>query len=245
MSERPAGQLAPVCILAGGLATRLGDRARTMPKALIQVAGAPFAFHQLALLRRHGARRVVLCVGHLGDQIEANVGDGSRFGLEIAYSHDGPTPIGTAGAVRGAMELLGESFFVLYGDTYLRIDYQAVERGFRSCAQPAMMTVLRNEGQWDTSNAAFEGGRVTAYDKRHPTDEMRWIDYGLGIFSAGALRSAAPDAGDLADVYCELARRGELAGFEATERFYEIGTPEALAETDAFLRGDDAQAASS
>lgn len=211
-----------------------------MPKALIEVAGAPFVFHQLGLLKRHGAREIVLCVAHLGQQIEAVVGDGSRLGLQVSYSYDGAAPIGTADAVRKALPALGDVFFVLYGDTYLRIDYAAVERAFRERDAQAMMTVLRNDGRWDTSNAVFDGDRVTEYDKRHPNPEMRWIDYGLGVFKAGALENVAQDANDLADVYCELARSGALAGFEATERFYEIGTPEALAETDRFLRGQAA-----
>jgi NDP-sugar pyrophosphorylase family protein len=235
--DDPAAEaLEPVCILAGGLATRLGEHARRQPKALVPVAGAPFVFHQLALLRSHGARRVVLCVGHLGEQIESAVGDGGNIGLQVEYSYDGPSPVGTAGAARAALPLLGDAFLVLYGDTYLRIDYRAVQRTFRRCGLPALMTVLRNEGRWDSSNAQFEDGLVTAHDKRSPTPAMRWIDYGLGMFSADAIRRAAPEATDLSDVYGELARRGELAGFEATERFYEIGTPAALAETDAFLR---------
>jgi N-acetyl-alpha-D-muramate 1-phosphate uridylyltransferase len=228
-------RLAPVAILAGGLATRLGEKAKSTPKALIEVAGQPFVFHQLALLRRHGADRIVMCVGYLGEQIEAAVGDGSGLGLTVAYSYDGPAPPGTAGAVRNALPQLGDVFHVLYGDTYLRIDYRAVERAFRESGKAALMTVLRNEGRWDSSNVVFEDGRVIAHDKRRPTSEMQWIDYGVGAFRANAL-AAAPDATDLADVYAELARRGELAGFEATERFYEIGTPAALKETDAFLR---------
>ncbi len=235
MAERTSERLVPVCILTGGLGTRLGGRTRQTPKGLVEVAGAPFIFHQLALLRRHGAERAVLCVGHLGEQVEALVGDGSRFGLEIEYSYDGPVPIGTAAAVRRARPLLGDVFFVLYGDTYLRIAYGAVQRAFNDSNYPAIMTVLRNDSRWDTSNVAFEGGRVKVYDKQHQTPGMRWIDYGLGIFEAHVLQEAAPHASDLADVYRDLATSGRLGGFEATERFYEIGTPEALAETARFL----------
>ncbi|MFL5829854.1 MAG: sugar phosphate nucleotidyltransferase [Solirubrobacteraceae bacterium] len=229
-------ELAPVCILAGGLGTRLGDQAERVPKALIEVAGAPFIFHQLTLLRSYGARRIVVCIGHLGEQIEQTVGDGGELGLDVSYSHDGPAPVGTAGAIRQALPDLGEFFLVLYGDTFLRIDYRAVQRAFESAGLPALMTVLRNQGRWDTSNTNFAAGRVITHDKRHPTPDMHWIDYGLGVMSAAAMRGVRPEASDLSDVYGELARRGELAGFEATERFYEIGTPGALAETDAFLR---------
>jgi NDP-sugar pyrophosphorylase family protein len=227
--------LSPVCILAGGRGRRLGEHAREIPKPLVPVAGRPFLFHQLELLRAHRARRIVLCVGHLGEQIEAAVGDGHAFGLEVAYAYDRPGLAGTAGAVRGALPLLGEEFLVLYGDTYLRIDYRAVQDAFRRSGLPALMTVLRNEGRWDTSNAVFARGLVVRYDKHDPTPEMRWIDYGLGVFSADAL-SHAPHADDLSEVYRWLAERGLLAGYEAQERFYEIGTPQALRETDAFLR---------
>jgi NDP-sugar pyrophosphorylase family protein len=223
VSER----LAPVCVLAGGLGTRLGERGRDTPKALLEVAGEPFVFHQLRLLRAHGAERVVLCVGHLGERVEAVVGDGAALGLDVRYAHDGPAPAGTAGAVRGALPLLDDEFLVLYGDTYLEIDYRAVERARRASGLPALMTVLENRGRWDTSNADYAGGRVRRYDKR-------WIDYGLGAFTPAALDAAA-GAADLADVYAALAERGLLAGFEASERFHEIGTPEALAETDAWL----------
>jgi NDP-sugar pyrophosphorylase family protein len=228
-----ATELAPVCILAGGLGTRLGERVRDTPKPLLPVAGRPFVFHQLELLRRYGARRIVLCVGYLGEEIERVVGDGSELGLEVLYAYDPPDLAGTAGAVRGALHLLGEEFLVLYGDTYLRIDYLDVQRAFRESGKPALMTVLRNEGRWDTSNVVFADGLVKVYDKQHLTPDMHWIDYGLGMLSSAALDVTADP--DLAAVYRELAQRGQLAGYEATERFYEIGTPDALSETESFL----------
>jgi NDP-sugar pyrophosphorylase family protein len=230
-------ELLPVCILAGGLATRLGEHARERPKALMEVAGKPFVFHQLELLRSYGAHRFVICVGHLGEQIEEAVGDGSHAGVSVSYAYDGPRPVGTAGAVRGALAQLGDAFFVLYGDTYLRIDYRAVRQRYLASGLPALMTVLRNPGGLaHTSNAAFDGRNVTAHDKRNPDPDMRWIDYGVSVLSPDAMRTAAPEASDLSDVYTELARTGRLAGYEATNRFYEIGSPEALAETDAWLR---------
>jgi MurNAc alpha-1-phosphate uridylyltransferase len=231
--------LLPVCILAGGLGTRLGQVVADTPKPLLEVAGAPFLRHQLRLLKAHGARRVVLCVGYLGERIEAALGDGADEGLELAYAYDGPDLRGTAGAIRGALDQLGDAFLVLYGDTYLRIDYTAVQATFVASGLPALMTVLRNEDRWDVSNVLLndDGSRIESYDKRAPTPAMRWIDYGLGVLTAEALEAAGSDEPDLAGVYHELARTGRLAAYEATERFYEIGTPEALAETDAFLRG--------
>ena len=230
----PTPGLAPVCVLAGGLGTRLGAVVKDTPKPLLEVAGEPFLLHQLRLLARFGATRAVLCVGYLGERIEAAIG-AERFGIELSYAYDPPDLAGTAGAIRGALPLLGERFLVLYGDTYLRLDYADVDRAHRASGKPALMTVLRNAGQWDVSNARYAGGVVEAYDKVAPTPDMEWIDYGLGVMTAAALD--AHDDADLAGVYHALAARGELAGYVATERFYEIGTPAALAETDAFLRG--------
>jgi NDP-sugar pyrophosphorylase family protein len=229
-----SNELPPVCILAGGLGTRLGSAVKDLPKPLVEVAGEPFLIHQLRLLARHGAIRAVICVGYLGDQIERRIGP-EQFGIEIGYSYDGPRPIGTLGAVRKAAPALGGRFLVLYGDTYLRLDYQAASSAWARSGLPAMMTVLRNEGRWDVSNAIFEGERVTAYDKRAPVPDMSWIDYGLGGLCAQALDLVAREVDDLADLYHALAGRGDLFGFAATDRFYEIGTPEALAETGAFL----------
>ncbi|MEA2160185.1 MAG: N-acetyl-alpha-D-muramate 1-phosphate uridylyltransferase [Solirubrobacteraceae bacterium] len=226
--------LPPICVLAGGLGTRLGDHVRDTPKPLLPVAGEPFILHQLRLLARHGAREAVLCVGYLGEQIVEQVG-AERFGISISYSHDGPGQLGTLGAIRRAAPLLGPRFLVLYGDTYLRLDYAAAAAQWEASGLPAMMTVLRNDGAWDTSNVRFDGTRVIEYDKRAPTDAMRWIDYGLGALRADALGAVGEQVSDLAELYHELAQRGELFGFAATERFYEIGTPAALAETDAFL----------
>lgn len=231
-----AGELPPICLLAGGLGTRLGETVRDTPKPLLDVAGEPFLIHQLRLLAHHGAARVVLCVGYLGELIERRIGP-SQFGIDIIYSYDGPIPIGTLGAVRKAAPMLGDRFLVLYGDTYLRVDYQAVVDGWKDSGLPALMTVLRNEGRWDVSNVCFDGTRVTGYDKRAPVPEMSWIDFGLGGLRSQTFDLLPRTANDLADLYHELARRGELFGFEATERFFEIGTPASLIETADFLAG--------
>ena len=205
----------------------LGERVRHTPKPLLEVAGEPFLVHQLRLLAGHGARRAVLCVGYLGEQIEAKIGN-DRFGISIDYSYDGPTRIGTLGAIRRAASRLGPRFLVLYGDTYLRIDYGGAATAWRHSGLPAMMTVLENDGRWDTSNASFDGARVIAYDKRSPTAAMRWIDYGLGGLDVGVLDAVGENVTELSDLYAELALQGILFGFAASHRFYEIGTPESL-----------------
>jgi NDP-sugar pyrophosphorylase family protein len=227
--------LPPVCILAGGLGTRLGERVRDTPKPLLEVAGEPFMLHQLRLLARYQARAVVLCVGYRGEQIERTIGH-ERFGIEISYSYDSPALDGTLGAIRRARPLLGERFLVLYGDTYLRIDYTQVADVWRKSGLPAVMSVLHNDNRWDTSNALFSDGRVVRYDKTTRSSEMRWIDYGLGGLTAQALACVDQTQTDLSALYARLAERGELCGYLALQRFYEIGTPRGLTEADAFLR---------
>ena len=231
-----AGELPSICLLAGGLGTRLGETVRDTPKPLLDVAGEPFLIHQLRLLARYRASRVVLCVGYLGELIERRIGP-SQFGIDIIYSYDGPSPLGTLGAIRKAARALGDRFLVLYGDTYLRIDYRAAAERWEQSQLLGLMTVLRNDGQWDVSNAAFDGWLVS-YDKRAPTANMNWIDYGLGGLCAEALDLIPDDQDDLADLYHELAIRRQLCGFMATERFYEIGSPASLAETAAFLAAE-------
>ena len=224
----------PVAILAGGLATRLRPITEKIPKSLVAVAGEPFMSHQLRMLKAQGITRAVLCIGHLGEMIEAEYGDGSAWGIELSYSYDGPRQLGTGGALLQAMPLLGDAFFVLYGDSYLPIDYRAVEHSWRASGHPALMTVFRNEGAWDTSNVEFAAGRIVRYDKKDRTPSMLHIDYGLSIFTSATF-GGRPEAFDLADIQRDLVLAGKMAGFEATHRFYEIGSHAGLAELEAFL----------
>lgn len=243
MSPGPDLEL-PVAILAGGLATRMGALTADTPKALLDVAGEPFVFHQLRLLRAGGFRRVVMCVGHLGERVQAAVGDGRRFDLEVEWLFDGPRLLGTGGALRRALPRLGPRFAVVYGDSYLRCDYRAIARAFLASGKLALMTVYRNDGAFDASNVELEGAsaesgsaaRIAVYDKKRRTPAMHHIDYGLGLFDARAFDGVPDDRpGDLAALYQELLARGELAGFEVPERFHEIGSVAGLEELRALL----------
>jgi len=227
----------PVAILAGGLATRLRPITETIPKALVPVAGEPFLTHQLRLLHSRGIRRVVLCVGYLGEMIEKQFGDGVASGVSLEYSFDGPQLLGTGGALKRALPKLGRQFFVLYGDSYLPIDYASVARSFNESGKAALMTVFKNQNQWDTSNVSFDGKNIRCYDKKNRTAEMEFIDYGLGILRSEAL-AEWPEAEpfDLADVYQDLIRKNQLAGFEVKQRFYEAGSTAGLAELDLLLQ---------
>jgi MurNAc alpha-1-phosphate uridylyltransferase len=227
----------PVAILAGGLATRLRPVTETIPKALVEINGEPFLAHQLRLLAANGIRRATLCVGYLAEMIEEYAGNGSRFGVELTYSADGPRLLGTAGAVAKARPLLSESFFVLYGDSYLPCDYHMVETAFRESGRQALMTVFDNRDQWDASNVLFENGRIVAYSKKHRTPAMHHIDYGLGVFHGEAFDDIPKDEPyDLADLYQALLTRGELAGLEVSQRFYETGSFAGIQELTEHLK---------
>jgi NDP-sugar pyrophosphorylase family protein len=228
----------PVAILAGGLATRLRPVTERIPKALIMVADRPFLSHQLELLHAAGVRKVVLCVSYRGEMIEQEFGDGRNLGMELSYSFDGPELLGTGGALKKALLLLGDKFLVLYGDSYLPIDYAATAQAFATSGKLGLMTVFRNENRWEPSNVWFEGGEIKRYDKSERTPEMKHIDYGLGVLHSDALLPWPKEKPfDLADVYQDLIGKRELAGYEADRRFYEIGSPRGLAELDSMLRG--------
>jgi NDP-sugar pyrophosphorylase family protein len=214
----------------------------TIPKALLEVAGEPFVAHQLRLLAREGVHRVVLCLGYLGEQVARFVGDGNRFGLEVRCCFDGAILRGTGGALKRALPLLGSHFFVLYGDSYLDIRLHPIWDYYQTCGQPALMSVFRNAGRWDTSNVVYDGSRVVIYDKRQKRPDMEFIDFGLAVLRPELLnRRGEDEIFDIAEVYAELSRSGQLAGWESTSRFYEIGTPQGLADTDTYLRNQAAR----
>ncbi len=234
MTSRPEDM--PVAILAGGLATRLRPITETIPKSLVSVAGRPFLSHQLEQLASQGFRKVVLCVGHLGEMIEKMYGDGSEFGIELNYSFDGPHLLGTGGALRHALDHLGDAFFVLYGDSYLPIAFLEVGETFLQSGKDGLMTVYRNDGLYDSSNVSFENGEILRYDKSARLPEMRHIDYGLSLFKTSVFAALHPEEKiDLARIMADLLSKGQLAAFEVSERFYEIGSHQGLEELDVFL----------
>src|SRR4051812_19932551 len=227
----------PVAILAGGMATRLRPITEKIPKLLVEVAGEPFFSHQIRLLKAAGLTRLVLCVGYLGEKIVELYGDGSKWGVQIEYAFDGPKLLGTGGALIAALPKLGEAFYVLYGDSYLPVDYQAVGEFFQRSGQLGLMTVYENQGRYDTSNVWFESGEIKLYDKKAKLPQMHHIDYGLGAFRAAAFDGFPRDAVvDLAEVQKSLVARHQLAGYEIKERFYEIGSHEGLKELDELLK---------
>ena len=232
----------PCVILAGGLGTRMLPRTERLPKSLLPVKGRPFIDWQLNLLARQDLRRLTICAGHLSTALRDHVGDGKRFGMDVTWVDEGELALGTGGALRlaFAQDALDDSFFVLYGDSYLEVPMLAVEEAWRTSGLPALMTVHRNSNRWDASNVVFSGGRVVAYDKSRPVAlrrRMRWIDYGLSILTKEVVqtRVAAEGPADLADLLSSLSSDGLLAGYAVRERFYEVGSPGGLAELERHL----------
>ena len=225
-------------ILAGGLGTRLRPRTDKVPKAMVEVAGRPFIDYQVELLARNGVDDLVLCVGYLGELVEDHLGDGKGRGVKIRYSRDGPELLGPAGALKRAVGLLGEMFFVTYGDAYLRAPYAAVMEKLASSGDLGLMTVFRNEGRYGPSDVDVEAGRVVRYEKTHRPGEMAWVNFGLSALRKEALAIIPPGSpyGEV-EFYGAMIGRGKLGAFEVSERFFEIGTPASLAEFEGFITG--------
>jgi N-acetyl-alpha-D-muramate 1-phosphate uridylyltransferase len=227
-----------VVILAGGLATRMKPITEKTPKAMLDIDGRPFIYHQLNLLKKKGINRVILCVGFLGEMIENYVGDGTKFQLNVKYSYDGEKLLGTGGAIKKALKYLEDSFFIMYGDSYLDVDYGEIEATFLKAPRKGLMTVYRNDGKWDTSNVVFRNNEIQIYSKKERTEGMNYIDYGLGILKKTALRDfGTGTVFDLAYVYEKLAKEKQLMGYEVFERFYEIGSKEGLKELQQKISG--------
>ena len=225
-------------ILAGGLGTRLRPLTETTPKAMTPVLGRPFIDYEMDLLKRGGVDDFVICVGHLGDAIEKHLGDGRSKGVRIAYSYDGPSLLGPAGALKRAEPFLGESFLVTYGDAYLRAPYGKLMGALASSGRLGVMAVFKNENRYGTSDLVVEGGMVVKYDKRNRVDGMDWINFGVSALRKDALGMIPPGrACGEEEFYGALIARGELLAFQVKDRFYEIGTPASLAEFERFLAG--------
>ena len=227
-----------VLILAGGFAKRLGLITEQIPKALVKINDIPFVDWQLSLLARKGIKKVIFCVSHKSEMIEGHIGDGSRFNLEVKYSKDGITQLGTGGAIRKSISLLDESFMVLYGDSYLEMDYKEAQTAFEKSGKPAMVTVYKNSGQYDTSNIKFKNNVVVQYKKGLTNTQFTHIDYGLSFFKKEVF--ANQELGkyfDLSEVFEELSMRKDLAGYEVSNRFYEVGSIQGISDLSKYLSG--------
>lgn len=203
---------------------------------MLRIKNKPFLCYQIDLLRKNNVSEIVLCVGYLGEQIEEYFGDGSKFGVRITYSYEREQLLGTAGAMRNAVDLLGDDFFVLYGDSYLDVDYERIGNHFLTIDYTVLLTVFKNRNKWDRSNVVFKNGVVRLYDKKRQDPQMEYIDYGLAVLSKSVLADVPQGKpADLADVYKKLAAENKAAGFEVHNRFYEIGSTAGLREFEELI----------
>ena len=227
----------PVVLLSGGLATRMRPFTEKIPKAMLDVAGKPFIYHQLKLLERKNINCVVLCLGYLGETIETYIENDTDFKLQIHYSYDGDKLLGTGGAIKKALKYLDDSFFVLYGDSYLDVDYSKIESVYRNSGRKGLMTVFKNKNKWDSSNVLFKNNEIIIYSKKNRLSEMNYIDYGLGILCKQVFNDYKESIFDLAYIYEKLLKEKQLLGYEVFERFYEIGSKEGLKDLEQKIKG--------
>lgn len=224
-----------IAILAGGKATRLYPKTLEIPKSMIEIAGKPFIAHQLELLRRKGLINVVLCLGNLHEEIVNFVGDGERFGLNVKYSFDGDTLSGTGGAILNAFDLLSDPFMIMYGDSFLNIDFINIIEYFKSQPCSGLMTVLKNEDKWDYSNIDFRDGKIVKYEK-NTGGKFSFIDFGLSMLKKSAFRPGLKNTVfDLSNVFRSLIEKDDMSGYEVKERFYEIGSFSGIEETEKYI----------
>ena len=225
-----------VAILAGGLATRLRPLTAKIPKSLLQIQSKPFLEYQLDFLKRGGVKDIVLCVGYLGEQIEEYFGNGRRFGVNIKYSYDGDKLLSTAGALKNAHNLLEDTFFTIYGDSYLFLDFSVIMSYFKSQDKLALMTVYKNYNRYDKSNTVIAGNLVKYYSKKEKTEGMVYIEYGANIFKKEVLEFI-PEGQlyALEALFPRLIAQEELLAYEVSKRFYQIGSPEGLEEFKRYI----------
>jgi NDP-sugar pyrophosphorylase family protein len=227
----------PIAVLAGGFGTRLGQISANTPKYLVEIAGRPFADWQLKLLRENGYRDIVFCLSHKSKEIQEYLGNGSRYNLNITYSLDGKEQLGTGGAIKKALPFLGKEFAVIYGDSYLPINYSDVENYFIESQELALMTVYRNRNEFDKSNVDFDSGKVVHYAKKNQKFGWEYIDYGLTYFKSAAFdQSLGQYAFDLSDLIHTLSHEKKIKGYEVFKRFYEVGSPAGIKELSEYLR---------
>ncbi|MFC2039437.1 sugar phosphate nucleotidyltransferase [Chloroflexota bacterium] len=218
------------------MGTRLKPLTLEQPKSLMKVLGKPFLLYQLELLKGQGLTEILLCTGYLGEKIERHFGSGEGFGVNLKYSRE-ERPLGTAGALKKAQNLLRDPFFTLYGDSYVFVDFSALFRHFENKNKLALMSVYRNCDRYDDSNTVVIGEFVKRYSKKKKTPDMAYIDYGVNLFRKKVL-DLVPE-GDpcrLDDLFPRLIEIGELLAYEVGERFYEIGSPQGLKDFEEFSR---------
>jgi N-acetyl-alpha-D-muramate 1-phosphate uridylyltransferase len=225
-----------IAILCGGLATRLHPVTINKPKSLIEINNIPFIEHQLKLLKNSGFEHVVICGGYMGNQIRDFVGNGEQYDLNIEYSFDGSKLLGTGGAIKKALKFLSDNFFVVYGDSYLPVDYAYVQQKYIEKKKLGLMTIYKNKDIVHANNVNYNGKRILQYNKFLPVPNMKYIDFGISILNKKTLDKFNEMCyHDLSDIFQYLIDIGELAGLPIKQRFYEIGSLKGQEELSKYL----------
>jgi len=221
-----------IVIIAGGLATRLYPITQKIPKSMIEIGGKPFLQWQIKLLKKNKITDIILCVGQMAEQIEEYFGDGSKFGVKLTYSKEKPDQLlGTGGALKNAQDLLDDIFMVTWGDSYLDLDYQKVEKFFLKNNKLGLMSVWHNKNKIEPSNVTIEGNLIKSYSKKRLTKEIEYIDYGLLIFRKEALKFLPENQKtDFSVLNQALIKRKQLLAYNTGKRYYQIGNFPGLEE---------------
>jgi N-acetyl-alpha-D-muramate 1-phosphate uridylyltransferase len=226
-----------VVILAGGLATRLRPLTNSLPKSLINIEGKPFIEYQLNMLKQQGVTEIILCVGYLGEQIESAVRDGDKFGLRIKYSYENNHLLGTAGALKNGQSILEEQFFVMYGDSFLFLDFASILAYFNRFNKLGLMTVFKNQDRFDKSNIILKENLVKVYDKKHKFEGMNYIDYGALLLKRKCLDLVPENqAYSLEELLAPLVNQNQIMAYEVKQRFYEIGSLTGISEFKQYIK---------
>lgn len=224
-------------ILAGGLGTRMrsitGDKT---PKALLTIGEKPFIEWQVRWLKKLGMTKLILSIGHGGELIENFLNTLSDLNLEIKIVYDGPTLLGTGGAVKKSLGLLEENFFVTYGDSFLFFDGIKMMNAHLDSQKPITMMVYKNKNQGDKSNVSILNSEMI-YDKKNIKPDMDYIDYGVSAFQRKYfLQNSNQDIFDLADLVSKASYKNEVFPYFAKHMFFEVGSPQGLENLSQFLR---------
>jgi MurNAc alpha-1-phosphate uridylyltransferase len=216
-------------ILAAGRGERMRPLTLARPKPLLEAGGAPLIVHHLRALQATGFEDVVVNLSWLGEQIRSALGDGSRHGVRLHYSDEGPEPLETGGGIFRALPLLGEGpFLVLNGDVWTDIDWSRL-RDRLAPHDLAHLVLVPNPAHNERGDFVLDNGRIVE------TAGERLTFSGVGVYRAALFAGCSDGIFKLAPLLRAAARAGRVSGELHSGAWLDIGTPERLAHLDALL----------
>ena len=224
----------PIVVLVGGLGRRLGNKVKKNPKPLIKINGKPFLEIILTNLINKGFKKIVLCTGYLESKILKFVKK-KKIKAKIIISSDGKSLLDTGGAIKKARNKVSNKFFLMYGDTFLPIDFEKIEKKYLKQKKPVLMTILKNNNKFDKSNV-FYNKKTLLYSKDNYDAKMKYIDYGLLVFNKNVFKTIKKKKFPLSLLLNKLSLKNLIYGYKVYKRFYEIGSIKGLRETKKYLK---------